>query len=228
MKARLELLIVFITVTALLIGYRPAAAGSKGDPSNGQKLFLSYCFICHGANGKGNGPYAAKLQDQPRDLSDSNYFSEKTDQDIFSVISKGGPASRRSAHMRPWGFRLPMEDIDDLVSYIRFLGSKSERGFQEIKEFSSAKIYSLYCVSCHGPSGKGDGALVKYMPSPAASLADKEIITAKTDRQLFRIIAEGKTNDFDSNQSFMPSWKKALTKEQIQGLIDYIRDELAS
>ena len=227
MKARLDLFVVFIIGVSLLIGYRPGVAGAKGNPSNGQKLFLSYCFICHGANGEGNGPYAPKLQDHPRDLSDSDYFSEMTDHDIFSVISKGGPASRKSAHMRAWGFRLPRGDIDDLVAYIRFLGNKSESGFQEIKGLSSAKIYSLYCVSCHGPSGKGDGTLVQYMPAPAANLADKEVIAAKTNRQLYRIIAKGKTSDIHPNQSFMPSWEKALTKEQIQGLIDYIRDDLA-
>jgi cbb3-type cytochrome c oxidase subunit III len=212
---------------SLLIGYQPDAVSAEGDPSNGQRLFLSYCFICHGANGEGDGPYAPRLRDHPKDLTDSDYFSEMTDQDIFSVISKGGPASRKSAHMRPWGFRLPRGDIDDLVAYIRFLGSKSESGFQQIKGLSSAKIYSLYCVSCHGPSGKGDGALVKYMPSSAANLTDKEVIAAKTDSQLYRIIANGKTNDLYPNQSYMPSWEKVLTKKQIQGLINYIRDELA-
>jgi len=227
MKSRLDLFVVCIMGVSLLIGYQPDAVSAEGDPSNGQRLFLSYCFICHGANGEGDGPYAPRLRDHPKDLTDSDYFSEMTDQDIFSVISKGGPASRKSAHMRPWGFRLPRGDIDDLVAYIRFLGSKSESGFQQIKGLSSAKIYSLYCVSCHGLSGKGDGALVKYMPSSAANLTDKEVIAAKTDSQLYRIIANGKTNDLYPNQSYMPSWEKVLTKKQIQGLINYIRDELA-
>ena len=101
MKSRLDLFVVCIMGVSLLIGYQPDAVSAEGDPSNGQRLFLSYCFICHGANGEGDGPYAPRLRDHPKDLTDSDYFSEMTDQDIFSVISKGGPASRKSAHMRP-------------------------------------------------------------------------------------------------------------------------------
>ena len=35
----------------------------------GQKLYTQYCASCHGADGKGNGPEAAKLNPKPGDLT---------------------------------------------------------------------------------------------------------------------------------------------------------------
>lgn len=44
----------------------PAAAQ---DPANGQALFLAHCAYCHGETGVGDGPRAAVLNPQPKDLT---------------------------------------------------------------------------------------------------------------------------------------------------------------
>jgi mono/diheme cytochrome c family protein len=36
---------------------------------NGAKMFNSYCAVCHGPEGKGNGPAAAALTKKPADLT---------------------------------------------------------------------------------------------------------------------------------------------------------------
>ncbi len=39
-------------------------------PSNsGQAMFKSYCAVCHGTDGKGNGPAATAMKTQPTDLT---------------------------------------------------------------------------------------------------------------------------------------------------------------
>jgi len=39
-------------------------------PSNsGKEMFKSYCAVCHGVDGKGNGPAAAALKTPPTDLT---------------------------------------------------------------------------------------------------------------------------------------------------------------
>lgn len=37
--------------------------------SEGRELFMEYCAVCHGADGKGNGPMAAAMDQSPSDLT---------------------------------------------------------------------------------------------------------------------------------------------------------------
>src|SRR5271165_3448833 len=39
------------------------------SPASGEQMFNAYCAVCHGRDGKGNGPAAAALKTPPPDLS---------------------------------------------------------------------------------------------------------------------------------------------------------------
>lgn len=41
----------------------------KTAPMDGKAMYMNYCAPCHGVNGKGNGPVAAALKQQPVDLT---------------------------------------------------------------------------------------------------------------------------------------------------------------
>lgn len=41
----------------------------KISPASGQEMFKSYCAVCHGVDGKGNGPAADALKVPPGDLT---------------------------------------------------------------------------------------------------------------------------------------------------------------
>ncbi|HEX4202355.1 MAG TPA: c-type cytochrome, partial [Chthoniobacterales bacterium] len=45
----------------------------QGDQPDGQKLFQTRCFVCHGRNGKGDGPSSSGLAEKPQDLTDPNW-----------------------------------------------------------------------------------------------------------------------------------------------------------
>lgn len=215
-----------LTVIGLITvsGSQSAALDRKSGVAKGQGLYLAYCWVCHGPNGRGDGPYASTVADTPQNLTDSAYFSSLTDADIYSVISKGGAASKKSPHMKPMGFRLNSDDIWDLVAFIRFLNGKSQNGIPELAGVSAKELYGLYCTSCHGKKGRGDGPLIHYMPKPTKSIGFKDLMDKKTDEELFRAIAmPGK----EPPQSYMPSWNKILSKKQINDLIAYIRNDLA-
>jgi mono/diheme cytochrome c family protein len=39
------------------------------SPSSGKEMFKAYCAVCHGTDGKGNGPAASALKTAPADLT---------------------------------------------------------------------------------------------------------------------------------------------------------------
>jgi cbb3-type cytochrome c oxidase subunit III len=95
-----------------------------GVAARGAKLFTQYCWTCHGPGGRGDGPLSAVYRPQPRDLTDSEYLSTRTDRDLYNAISQGGPAVDRSPAMPAWGHTLQPEEIWDLVAYIRHLSQR--------------------------------------------------------------------------------------------------------
>lgn len=67
-------LFIFISVLALAVGSAQAQtkikkAPMKGTPITGDAMFKQYCVSCHGATGKGDGPYASNLTKPPADLT---------------------------------------------------------------------------------------------------------------------------------------------------------------
>lgn len=81
-----------------------------------------YCSACHGANGDGKGAIAADdLETEPRDHTDADIMSERTDKDIFMVISKGGDSLRLSNSMPPHTGLISEKEMRGLVKYIRKL-----------------------------------------------------------------------------------------------------------
>jgi mono/diheme cytochrome c family protein len=39
------------------------------SPASGQEMYIAYCAVCHGKDGKGNGPAAEALKVPPQDLT---------------------------------------------------------------------------------------------------------------------------------------------------------------
>ena len=53
----------------LLITLQSRSFAESPSSYEGRLLFMSYCLLCHGADGKGRGPLAAKLGIEPADLT---------------------------------------------------------------------------------------------------------------------------------------------------------------
>lgn len=94
-----------------------------GVPEEGRKLFVFYCTSCHGPYGHGDGVMADTLKARngvaPRNLTDTQYMSKLTDQDIYVTLSLGGAHSGKSPFMPAWTATLKPDQIKDLISYIR-------------------------------------------------------------------------------------------------------------
>lgn len=100
----------------------PPPAPGAGDPARGRALFGIHCVVCHGEEGRGDGPTAASLDPRPRDFQDSRIMGNRTDQDLEAVILHGGLARGKSLLMPPWEGILGEKEVHDLLAYIRSLG----------------------------------------------------------------------------------------------------------
>jgi len=81
----------------------------------GSIAYRTYCVLCHGATGKGDGRAAKMYTPKPANLTVSPF----PDQYKEMIIRGGGPAVGRSPYMPPWGDELTEEQIKDLVAFLR-------------------------------------------------------------------------------------------------------------
>jgi cytochrome c oxidase cbb3-type subunit 3 len=86
---------------------------------------------------------------------------------------------------------------------------------------SGKKLYRLYCTTCHGDGGRGDGLAARSLPVKPANHADGEAMRKLSDQFLFDIIAGG--GPAVGKSVYMPAWRNHLNEAQIQQLVDYIR-----
>jgi mono/diheme cytochrome c family protein len=76
------------------------------------------------------------------------------------------------------------------------------------------KIYTQYCVTCHGVKGKGDGIAASGLPKPPADHTSG-FVQNQSDGALYWIITIGNNP--------MPSYKKTLSSIERWQVINYIR-----
>ncbi len=102
-----------------------------GVPADGRVLFVHHCVACHGDEGKGDGPYGKRLiadhNIHPRDLTDSAYFANKMDKELYAVVSLGGGHFRKAVFMPAWTITLTPAQIKSLVAYVRSISHTTPR-----------------------------------------------------------------------------------------------------
>ena len=149
----------------------------------GKQIYVQQCAACHGIGGRGDGEAAYLLYPKPRDFVAARYRLVSTwervptDQDLFDTISRGMPGSA----MPSWE-HLAAEQRWALVYYIKSFAEKpieikaqkmpaadgsGGAGIIDVPQappFDAAararalELYKDACASCHGDTGRGDGA----------------------------------------------------------------------
>src|ERR1700719_1400238 len=77
----------------------PGADVDPGAPL-GSRIFAQHCAVCHGPDGRGNGPAAPSMFPRPRDFSSGKFKYKSTaageppaDEDLLRTVRDGLPAS---------------------------------------------------------------------------------------------------------------------------------------
>lgn len=100
---------------------------------SGQRIFASYCSVCHGSDGRGAKGFP--------NLTDNEWVWGGTPEQIVETITKG-----RVGAMPAWKDQLTESQIDALARMV----VKAEGDHSEAKE-----VYGMFCATCHGPDLKG-------------------------------------------------------------------------
>lgn len=111
-----------VPVTGLAMVYDEAAARALTNPfdqspavlETGQRLYNTYCRMCHGESGAGDGAIAYAFPPQPRSLVDERSRG-LSDGDLFWTITNG------FGRMPAFEKRLTVDERWHIVSHVRSL-----------------------------------------------------------------------------------------------------------
>jgi mono/diheme cytochrome c family protein len=100
------MVIIFLPTTML---WAKSAEENRFD--QGKNLYDNKCQICHGADGKGNGPAASSFNPRPVNLTDPKFWQQKdVDKTIINTIKHG------HGMMPPMG--LSSDQIKAVIDYM--------------------------------------------------------------------------------------------------------------
>jgi cytochrome c oxidase cbb3-type subunit 2 len=190
--------------------HRPAATPALAE--EGAVLYQRSCAACHGAEGRGDGIIAARMQTPPRDFTTGVYKirstpsgSLPTDLDLFQTIARG----MHGTDMAPWA-RLDEHERWALVEHLkslspRFRGETPEPAVQVppppsgramLRKRGEALYWQLQCRNCHGAVGRGDGPGVREYASEGSrvrirDLGRADFVRGDTYRDIFLTLRTG-------------------------------------
>ena len=186
----------------------------------GQRLYVSYCQLCHGLNGQGDGPLAKAMKISPADLTTT--VRSRSDTILKKIITGKGrqTITGRDRHnllsdaMPEWETAFNTTQLDSLIAYLRFL-SESKHPLMGDPEVG-VQLYQKYCQVCHGEEGDGDGIMTQLIGITPMDHTNSNETSRLGNDELLKSIWDGKGR-------FMPAWRGILTQSEVEALVSYIR-----
>ncbi len=89
------------------------------------------------------------------------------------------------------------------------------------QELTPELRYQMFCATCHGESGKGDGPSGSTLTTKPRDFTDCAAMKKLTDDLIFRAIKDGGASVGLSRE--MPGWAAEMGDAEIKGLVTYVR-----
>jgi cytochrome c oxidase cbb3-type subunit III len=159
----------------------------------GQRLFLTYCAQCHGADARGAKGFP--------NLADKDWLYGGDPQVIKTTLTGG-----RQGVMPALGAVLGADGTKDVANYVRSLSGLAN---DSLRTQRGRALFQANCVACHGPEGKGNQAL------GAPNLTDKTWLWGSSEATIIETVTKGRQNQ-------MPAFKEFLGEDKIHILSAYV------
>lgn len=209
-----------ISLLTLISVITPDVRANMPAAYEGRKLYTSYCQLCHGPAGKGDGPLAKAMKISPADLTTT--VRSRGDIILTKIITGEGrqTITGRDRHnllseaMPEWKDVFSASQVQALIAYLRFLGRSRHElmGDPEV----GMQLYQKYCHVCHGVDGDGEGIMTELMGISPMDHTNPNETGNLSNEALSKSILDGKGR-------FMPAWRGILSQSDVEALVSYIR-----
>ena len=198
----------------------PESSANPPPAYEGRRLYVSYCQLCHGTDGKGNGPLAKVMEISAADLTTT--VRSRSDTILMKIITGEGrqTITGRDRHnllsetMPEWKDVFSESQVKALIAYLRFLG-RSKHSLMGDPEIGM-QLYQKYCQVCHGEEGDGDGIMTSLMGIMPMDHTNPNETNSLDNEELVKSIMDGEGR-------FMPAWRGILSQDDVEALVSYIR-----
>lgn len=89
---------------------------ADGDARKGKAVYEKSCVLCHGPQGRGDGPVGKTVNPPAADFT-SAASKKKTDAELLATIENGRPPTA----MVGWKGQLSDAEIQDVLAYVKSL-----------------------------------------------------------------------------------------------------------
>ena len=209
-----------VILLTLLVAIPSTASANPPPAYEGRKLYVSYCQLCHGTQGKGDGPLSKAMKISPADLTTT--VRSRSDTILTKIITGKGrqTITGRDRHnllsdaMPEWKDIFNEQQVKSLIAYLRFLGHAKHSLMGDPKV--GLQLYQTYCSVCHGTEGDGDGIMTNLMGIMPMDHTNPNETNRLSNIELVKSIQNGKGR-------FMPAWNGILSQSDVEALVSYIR-----
>jgi len=171
----------------------PEVAADEDAMKMGERLYVNYCAVCHGSDGRGATGFP--------NLRDDDWLYGGTPEAIKHSLLYG-----RQAVMPAWGAILGDEGVDQVSNYVRQLASLSA---DETLAAAGKQKFETNCAACHMADGTGNIAM------GAPNLTDDVWLYGGSLRAIKESLIKGRNG-------VMPAHKEFLGEAKIHILTAYV------
>lgn len=215
-----NILRIMLLQTILTLVSIPLLLAAPPPAYEGRRLYVSFCQLCHGIGGKGDGALAKAMKIHPADITTT--VRSRSDTILKKIITgEGQPTiSGRDRHnvisesMPEWKDIFDDTQIKSLIAYLRFMSRAKHKLMGDPK--LGLELYHKYCQVCHGEEGDGDGVMTKLLGIMPMDHTNSNETNSLSNEDILKSILDGKGR-------FMPAWRNTLSQGDVESLVSYIR-----
>ena len=103
---------LYVCVVSALLLSHARVADAAGDAARGKPIYEKHCLVCHGPQGKGDGPTGTLVKPPAANFT-SEAVKKKTEAELRGAVENGKPGTA----MGPWKGLLSPTDLADVLGY---------------------------------------------------------------------------------------------------------------
>jgi cytochrome c oxidase cbb3-type subunit III len=175
----------------------PELAANAAAMNAGERLFVTYCAVCHGSDARGASGFP--------NLRDNDWLYGGAPDQVEASILYG-----RSGIMPAWEGPLGgAEGVDQVANYVMSLAGREVDA--DLAAAGKTK-FDMFCVGCHMPDGTGNLAL------GAPNLTNNIWLYGGSPRAIKETIAKGRAGRMPAHSEFLGKAKSYILAAYVYSL----------